>query len=104
QASRALEPALARDRGAHPAAETTQLIGLIRRRAAARIDERSVVTPPPSISAANGFNGWEVVRELGRGGMSTVYLARDVKHDRHVALKVMRPELALSLGADRFLR
>ena len=95
---------LAREHDAQPAAETTQLIGLIRRRAAARIDERSVVTPPPSISAANGFNGWEVVRELGRGGMSTVYLARDVKHDRHVALKVMRPELALSLGADRFLR
>ncbi len=95
---------LAREYDAQPAAETTELIGLIRRRAAARIDERSAVTLLPSTSTATGFNGWEIVRELGRGGMSTVYLARDVKHDRHVALKVMRPELALSLGADRFLR
>src|SRR5436305_5644731 len=42
--------------------------------------------------------------ELGRGGMATVYLARDVKHDRPVALKVLRPELAAVLGAERFLR
>jgi serine/threonine-protein kinase len=43
-------------------------------------------------------------RELGRGGMATVYLARDVKHDREVALKVLRPELAAVLGAERFLQ
>jgi serine/threonine-protein kinase len=42
-------------------------------------------------------------RELGRGGMATVYLARDLKHDRQVALKVLRPELAAALGAERFL-
>jgi len=47
---------------------------------------------------------YTIERELGRGGMATVYLARDVKHDRPVALKVLRPELAASVGAERFLR
>src|SRR5256885_2649732 len=45
-----------------------------------------------------------IERELGHGGMATVYLAHDLKHDRKVALKVMKPELAAALGADRFLR
>jgi TolB-like protein len=45
-----------------------------------------------------------IQRELGRGGMATVYLARDLKHDRPVALKVLRPELAASLGPERFQR
>ncbi len=43
-------------------------------------------------------------RELGRGGMATVYLAHDVKHDRPVALKVLHPDLGAALGADRFER
>jgi serine/threonine-protein kinase len=47
---------------------------------------------------------YEVEREVGAGGMATVYLARDLKHDRSVAIKVLRPELAAALGADRFLR
>ncbi len=47
---------------------------------------------------------YEIERELGRGGMATVYLARDVRHDRMVALKVMRPELAAAIGNERFLR
>jgi Tol biopolymer transport system component/tRNA A-37 threonylcarbamoyl transferase component Bud32 len=45
-----------------------------------------------------------VLRELGSGGMATVYLAEDIRHHRKVAVKVLRPELALSLGAERFLR
>ena len=47
---------------------------------------------------------YRVERELGRGGMAVVYLARDLKHDRDVALKVLRPELSASLGRDRFAR
>ncbi len=47
---------------------------------------------------------YRVVRELGAGGMATVYLAEDLKHDRRVAIKVLRPELAAIIGAERFLR
>jgi serine/threonine-protein kinase len=46
---------------------------------------------------------YELLRELGRGGMATVYLARDVRHARQVAIKVLHPELAAVLGAERFL-
>ena len=45
-----------------------------------------------------------IERVLGAGGMATVYLAHDVKHDRRVAIKVLLPELAASIGATRFLR
>ncbi|MEO7367719.1 MAG: protein kinase, partial [Gemmatimonadaceae bacterium] len=47
---------------------------------------------------------YTIDRELGKGGMATVYLAQDMKHDRVVALKVLHPDLAASLGPDRFLR
>ena len=47
---------------------------------------------------------YRVERELGAGGMATVYLAEDLKHRRKVAIKVLRPELAAVIGADRFLR
>ena len=47
---------------------------------------------------------YAVERELGRGGMATVYLAEDLKHRRKVAIKVMHPEFGVALGAERFLR
>ena len=47
---------------------------------------------------------YAVERELGHGGMATVYLAQDLRHDRQVAIKVLRPELSASLGSDRFNR
>ena len=60
---------------------------------------------PRAASLADALRDrYAVERELGRGGMATVYLARDLKHDRFVALKVLHPELAHALGPDRFLR
>src|SRR5215471_10519814 len=46
---------------------------------------------------------YRIDRQLGAGGMATVYLAKDLKHDRDVALKVLRPELGAVLGPERFL-
>src|ERR1700704_1680208 len=46
---------------------------------------------------------YEIEREIGAGGMATVYLARDLRHDRHVALKVLRPDFGAVLGVERFL-
>ena len=59
--------------------------------------------PVSDLSAALGDH-YRVERELGAGGMATVYLADDVRHHRRVAIKVLRPDLAAALGADRFLR
>ncbi|HEX5818981.1 MAG TPA: serine/threonine-protein kinase, partial [Gemmatimonadales bacterium] len=47
---------------------------------------------------------YTIQRELGQGGMATVYLAEDLKHGRRVAIKVLRPELVVALGAERFLQ
>ena len=55
-------------------------------------------------SLANALQGrYAIEREIGRGGMATVFLARDVRHNRHVALKVLNPELGAVLGVERFL-
>src|SRR5438067_9146487 len=56
-----------------------------------------------SITAALA-DRYAIERELGHGGMATVYLAHDGKHDREVAVKVLKPELAASLGPARFLQ
>jgi eukaryotic-like serine/threonine-protein kinase len=61
-----------------------------------------VSDPLGGLSAALA-DRYTIERELGAGGMATVYLAHDVKHDRKVALKVLRPELAAILGGERFL-
>ncbi len=47
---------------------------------------------------------YQIERRLGEGGMATVYLAEDLKHERKVAVKVLRPELAAVLGAERFVK
>ncbi len=47
---------------------------------------------------------YRIERHLGEGGMATVYLAEDLKHKRKVAVKVLRPELAAVLGAERFIQ
>jgi serine/threonine protein kinase len=60
-------------------------------------------TIPPDLASALAER-YELRNVLGRGGMATVYLAYDRKHLREVALKVLRPEIAASLGADRFLK
>src|SRR6266481_5649063 len=46
---------------------------------------------------------YRIERELGAGGMATVYLARDIRHDRDVAIKVLHPDLGAALGGERFL-
>jgi WD40 repeat protein len=64
------------------------------------------MTSPASVSerlAAQLGDRYRIERELGKGGMATVYLAHDLRHDRKVALKVLRPELAALIGAERFL-
>jgi hypothetical protein len=67
------------------------------------LDGESV--PPPIIERlANALAGrYEIERELARGGMATVYLARDLRHERRVAIKVLREEFAAAVGAERFL-
>src|SRR5678815_5698720 len=57
----------------------------------------------PALAAALAAR-YVIQRELGRGGMATVYLAHDLKHDRGIALKVLHREVTVTLGSDRFLR
>jgi serine/threonine protein kinase/tetratricopeptide (TPR) repeat protein len=63
-----------------------------------------VTADPRVVLQAALVERYAIERELGRGGMATVYLARDLRHDRPVALKELHPELAAALGPDRFQR
>jgi eukaryotic-like serine/threonine-protein kinase len=65
--------------------------------------EREMAGPPARLRDAMAER-YPLERAIGRGGMATVYLARDVKHQRPVAVKVLHPELAAGLGTERFLR
>ncbi|MDH4348308.1 MAG: serine/threonine-protein kinase [Gemmatimonadota bacterium] len=60
--------------------------------------------PIPDRLQAALADRYRLDREVGQGGMATVYLAQDLKHNRRVALKVLRPELAAALGPERFVR
>mgnify|MGYP000959105159 CR=1 FL=1 len=62
------------------------------------------MSQPPTQLIAALADRYRIERELGSGGMATVYLAEDLKHHRKVAVKVLRPELAATLGSDRFIR
>ena len=79
-------------------------------RATRLLPSRSAPRPgletPPTVpdSLVQALSGrYRVERELGRGGMATVYLAHDLRHDRPVAVKVLRQDLAAAIGAERFL-
>ena len=63
-----------------------------------------MVNPDESRLSVALAGRYRVERELGAGGMATVYLAEDLKHKRKVALKVLKPELAAVLGAERFVQ
>jgi len=104
---------LANDLELRPNAETRKLVDDIR--ASKGVGEavaRAGVTDRASTQSASVLDRlrasladrYFIEREIGRGGMATVYLAHDLKHDRTVAFKVLAPDLAATVGTDRFLR
>ncbi|MEO8138968.1 MAG: serine/threonine-protein kinase [Gemmatimonadota bacterium] len=67
-------------------------------------EEGGRALPLKEALAAALADRYVLLDEIGRGGMATVYLARDLRHDARVAVKVLRPELALAMGGERFIR
>jgi DNA-binding SARP family transcriptional activator/TolB-like protein/tetratricopeptide (TPR) repeat protein len=95
---------LARDFDAQPAAETRDLLAAVRARESA---VRAAPLPPAALVArvqAALADRYQVRREIARGGTGTVFLAVDLRHHRPVAIKVLRPDLAAVVTAERFLR
>ena len=91
-----------------------ELVGLLRHHASggrfdALTDQLAAAGDAPDAAEISSVLGaalgdrYRVIREIGEGGMSTVFLADDLRHERRVALKVLKPELAALVGADRFL-
>ena len=90
-----------RELATSPAVEMTALVERLRAERASGAARRA----PARVPASAGIDGRYVIeREIGRGAMATVYLASDRKHGRQVALKLLKPELAVSIEAKRFLR
>jgi serine/threonine-protein kinase len=114
---------LAAEYETEPSVETRQLVARLRERSEpvtrrgsthpATSPNDEPITPqavaaslralPARESTLPAVPGYRVERELGRGGMAVVYLAHDAKHDREVAIKVLRSDVAATLGAERFL-
>src|SRR5690348_10533745 len=69
-----------------------------------RRHEAAPMTPVEERLTATLADRYRLERELGAGGMATVYVAEDLRHHREVALKVLKPELGESLASERFLR
>ena len=68
------------------------------------MSEESRSAPQGAARLASALSDrYRIDRELGQGGMATVYLAADLQHDRQIAIKVLKPELAAVLGAERFV-
>jgi len=88
---------------AHLVAECERDSPLLDRPATERFDELAAEETEPLLPEQLAGR-YQVGRALGRGGMACVYLARDTKHGREVAIKVIRPELSISLAHERFLR
>ncbi len=96
----AQEPSISADEFEHDAAETLYVAG-----AARSSDELSFLSPPQADDEIGRLNGYRILDVIGRGGMGIVFLAEDLRLQRQVALKVIRPEFASeSETRERFLR
>ncbi|HZI22033.1 MAG TPA: protein kinase, partial [Gemmatimonadales bacterium] len=104
EAYEALANRLREEYDAQPAAETQTLVAAVRARERAGGPAPRLATDVLARLRAGLADRYRVERELAHGRTAAVFLGRDVKHDRPVAIKVLDPELAAAVGAERFLR